>query len=220
MDENHALSILVVGLKTRRRPVDLLTVGRAIEFLTRKLGSTAEVARRAQVTPSMVNRFRAVEHLGPKTRDLVRRRLIDRVSDVHQLARIKHPKLQVKLARIALDRALSTKELRDVVTILLRSKSTDVQSVVDRVVSSRKRLEHVYAVGTPLPLGFETQKGEPRKRILRALKAHGISAHGIGPIIQHTAMLFLTDQEYRRVESISRKSGDDVSTTLSRCLGG
>jgi len=216
MREAEALAIVAAGLRRKKRAFNLVTVARAIEFLAHRYGSKSEVARRAQVTVNMLNKFLAVARLTPEVREMVQRRKVDRVMDVFLLSKLQDPKAQVAMAGVVAERGLTTLELREAVRLLKNDPSISVNEAVRVVKTARREVQRIFAVVMPL-VPQESHAGKPQRFSMTGF-SELVPNRGVR-LSKQAAIVFFDEDQYNNAKALAKKRKVSVSD-LARTLMG
>lgn len=142
-DEQTALAIVFANTRRKRREVDLLTIGRAFDYLASLYGSITKVSDRVDLSPEMIRQFITVLRLQKEVQKLVVRRKIDRVDMVKELAAIREPAKQIAVAREAV--ASDTKDLRDIRRLVKAGRST-AKDAKATILQNKPQQLHVFVV--------------------------------------------------------------------------
>lgn len=112
LDKETALAIAFANMRRKKRPDDLVTVGKAYEYLTKVYGSQEAVANTVGLSTEMVRQFLTVLKLPQEVQRLFSNRQIDSVDVAKELAALREPAKQVAAAKLIAD-SLS-KDVRDI----------------------------------------------------------------------------------------------------------
>lgn len=205
------LANVAAGLRRRTRSLDLVTVAGSIRRLVSSLGSTAEVARRADVSAGMLRKFLSIERLEPEVRDLFKERQLDRVMDAFLLSKVTQPRNQRSLARLVTSKHLTTHELRDAVRFIHHRVSPE--DAVKLVLKGRPKTENLFVVA--MPFGGRPDRGELH-RISQEL--HRTFPGSSVRIDAGVAVVALDEVSYRRAQKLAKERGLELTGFASEIL--
>lgn len=194
------LANVAVGLRRRRRSVDLVTLAGSIRRLISSLGSVSEVARRADVSPGMLLKFLAIDRLNPDVRSLFKNRKMDRVMDAFWLSKVRNGKDQYRLAQSIQRDRLTTHEVRDAVRFINRQHS--VSAAIDVIRRGRPRRENLFVVAMP----FEGPHDQATVQRL-ASGLHKAFPKAVIRIDPGLAIVSLDEPSYEQAKKLSKKEG-------------
>ncbi len=114
-EEKKALSIIFANTNTKKRSVDLITLGRSFQFLEKKYGNKNKIAKKVGLSPEMVRQFLLVFDLPNEIQKEVALRNIDSVDIVRYIVSLKDPIRQLNIAKMA--KKLPSKDIRDIIRL-------------------------------------------------------------------------------------------------------
>jgi len=165
----EALAVVLGNTGRNRRPNDLVTISKWLQFLQTELGSLSHVAERVGISRKMLSQFQSVLDLSPKVKPLVKRRLIDSVDVVAHLSQLSHAD-QIKTANAIIEDGLSSYDVRAIVELKMKSPELSIESAINDVLESRNIIEYVAQIANAPRLPEKTL----RDRIARVLPTHTI----------------------------------------------
>jgi hypothetical protein len=160
---DEALAILISSTRTKTRPVSLVEVGEWLRVAIDKLGSVAAVADRIGISTKMLRQFLLVETLTPGVKSMFRRKELDSIDAVSQLAMLPGTD-QEDVARAMAKEALDTSDVRAVVELRRKEPKASMGSVLRRVRESKTKKEYV--------VEFVVREGQTTESMVKSLARH------------------------------------------------
>jgi hypothetical protein len=109
--ETEVIGRLIANTHRPKRTLSIVDIAEDISWLSKHLGSLSAAASVLSISAGMLNQFLRVQKLSPKARVLVKRREIDSVSVVHNLAKFSPADQDIIVERIK-QRQLGYSDLR------------------------------------------------------------------------------------------------------------
>lgn len=169
-DVEKALAGLIAGTRRVKRGISLAEILRNIATLRHKLGSLQNVAERAGLSLEMVRQFWSVRNLCPEVMKYVTQRKLESVDVAHRIAKLGRQD-QPAVARAYLEGALSSRDVRDVVSYKRSHPRVSIESAICSVSRSRN-IRH-YVVLLEIARSKASEKAI-RSRISEALGGEGV----------------------------------------------
>jgi len=130
-----ALSVLLQATRTTKRGVDLVTASRALAIAREALGGLKAVADRVGLSEQMLRDFACVEELCAAVRKMYAEKRLTSVDVAVRLSRLPRSE-QLTVAREHLAGRLTSKQVRDVVSLRRRNRELSIQDAIGRVRDS------------------------------------------------------------------------------------
>ena len=152
-----ALVRLVGSTRRSHRAKNLLEVATELEVAKKLLGSRKDIAKRIGLSEEMLREFASVNRLDKSVQNMVKKGLLSSVDVAYRISML--PKGdQLQVARAYIEKKLSGKEVRDVVSLFKRNPNRKIEEAIKKVKSSRDIIQYI--------IRFRVAKGV-RKEILR-----------------------------------------------------
>jgi len=195
-----ALGVLLEATRTTTRNVDLMTVSRALEIARGRLGSQQAVSERLGLSAQMLRDFAAVEKLCRPVQKMYADKRLTSVDVAVKLSRLAPSEQQV-LARERASGRLTSKEVRDVVSLRRRMPEMTIERAIQRVKASADIKAYVII----LPLS----SGGPSVSALRARFAKLVASGNIVSLKAQgrIATLTITVEGQKRLQAEAKRRG-------------
>jgi len=152
-----ALVRLVGSTRRSHRTKNLLEVATELEVAKKLLGSRKDIAKRIGLSEEMLREFASINRLDKSVQKMVKKGLLSSVDVAYRISML--PKGdQLQVARAYIEKKLSGKEVRNVVSLFKRNPNRKIEEAIKRVKSSRDIIQYI--------IRFRVAKGV-RKEILR-----------------------------------------------------
>ena len=138
----EALAVLISSTRSKKRPLPLTEIAKWLEIAVAKLGSYETVAQRIGLSPHMLRQFSNVRRLPESVQQLFESRQIDSVDASTHLAMLPEKEQNI-LAAALTSGEIDTKDLRAIVQLHQREKSSSIDDLLRRVKESKTRHEYV-----------------------------------------------------------------------------
>ncbi len=137
-----ALIRLVGSTGRSHRAKNLLEVATELEVAKKLLGSRKDVAKRIGLSEEMLREFESVTRLSKSVQNIVKKGLLSSVDVAYRISML--PKGdQLQVARAYVEKKLSGKEVRDVVSLFKRNTNRTIEEAIERVKSSRDIIQYL-----------------------------------------------------------------------------
>jgi len=143
MDEETALAILFANTKRKKRRVDLITIAKSCDYLTKLYNSQKKVAEKVGLSSEMIREFRSALKLSKEVQKLISDRKIDRIDIIKELSTLKDKNKQLALAKNIAN--MKTKDIRDVKR-LIKKANTSIEESKKKVLDSKLKGLHIFLV--------------------------------------------------------------------------
>jgi len=163
MDEETALAILFANTKRKKRNVDLITIAKSCEFLTKLYSSQIKVADKLGLSSEMIREFRSALKLPEQVQKLILSRKIDSIDIIKELSTIKNRKKQIDLAKNIAN--LKTKDIRDVKR-MIKQANVSIEESKRKVAESKLKGLHIFLVDFTDEI-YNTIVNEAKKRQMK-----------------------------------------------------
>ncbi len=131
-----ALIRLVGSTRRSHRAKNLLEVATELEVAKKLLGSRKDIAKRIGLSEEMLREFESVTRLDKSVQNIVKKGLLNSVDVAYRISML--PKGdQLQVTRAYVEKKLSGKEVRDVVSLFKRNTNRTIEEAIERVKSSR-----------------------------------------------------------------------------------
>lgn len=194
-----ALIRLVGSTGRSHRAKNLLEVATELEVAKKLLGSRKVVAKRIGLSDEMLREFESVTRLDKSVQNIVKKGLLSSVDVAYRISML--PKGdQLQVARAYVEKKLSGKEVRDVVSLFKRNTNRTIEEVIERVKSSRDITQYL--------IRFRIAKSV-RKEILRGKFATMLGGSNIVSleVKGKVANLTITEEGRIKLQREAKKRG-------------
>lgn len=194
-----ALIRLVGSTGRSHRAKNLLEVATELEVAKKLLGSRKVIAKRIGLSDEMLREFESVTRLDKSVQNIVKKGLLSSVDVAYRISML--PKGdQLQVARAYVEKKLSGKEVRDVVSLFKRNANQTIEEVIERVKSSRDITQYL--------IRFRIAKSV-RKEILRGKFATMLGGSNIVSleVKGKVANLTITEEGRIKLQREAKKRG-------------
>jgi len=143
MNEELALSIVFANTKRKKRRVDLLTLAQSCEYLIDLYGNRKKLAQEIGLSSEMIRNFLLILNFPPEVQSEVKNRNLDSLDVIKQLATIKDPNQQIRIAKMA--KNLTTKDIRDIIRVTKNSSFSENEAK-EIVMNSKPKGLNVFII--------------------------------------------------------------------------
>lgn len=143
LDEDSALSILFGNTKRKRRNVDLITVAKSCEYLSRLYGSNVAVAKKVGLHSEMVRQFLSLLKLPDEIKGLISARQIDKLDVAYRISTLADAGQQSAAAK-ALANIESSRDVRDVVRLMKGGIAPQESAAI--VMTAKPKGYHIFVM--------------------------------------------------------------------------
>jgi DNA-binding transcriptional regulator YdaS (Cro superfamily) len=159
----EALAVLISSTRSKKRVLPLTEIAKWLEIAVAKLGSYEAVAQRIGLSPHMLRQFSNVRRLPESVQQLFESRQLDSVDACTHLAMLPETE-QIILATALTSGEIDTKDLRAIVQLHQRDRSSSIDDLLQRVKESKTRHEYVAE--------FVVRGAKTRAALLSAFEKH------------------------------------------------
>lgn len=194
-----ALVRLVGSTRRSHRAKNLLEVATELEVAKKLLGSRKDIAKRIGLSEEMLREFESVDRLDKSVHNMVTKGLLSSVDVAYRISML--PKGdQLQVARAYIEKKLSGKEVRDVVSLFKGNTNQTIEEVIERVKSSRDIIQYI--------IRFRVAKGV-RKKVLRCKFAAILGGRNIVSLEVNgkVANLTITEKGRKILQREAKKRG-------------
>lgn len=136
--EYEVVPRLLISTHKQKRPFSIIDVADDIDWLSNHLGSLSAVSAILNVSSGMLNQFLRVRNLTPEAQALVKKREIDSVTAVHNLAKFS-AKDQDEISNLIKQDSLSYLDIRLLSPLRKQFPDTPIEFLVEKLKNSQNR---------------------------------------------------------------------------------
>jgi hypothetical protein len=137
-----ALIRLIGSTRRSRRSKNLIEVAKELAVAEKLLGSKKIIAEKIGISEEMLREFESVKKLSNSVKEVIINGRLTSVDVAYRLSML--PAVdQLKVAKAYIEGGLNTKDIRDIVTIFKRNPKSDIDTLIDRIKSSKDIIQYV-----------------------------------------------------------------------------
>jgi len=134
------------GTGRKKREINLLELAEEIKSLYNENKSLAKIARTIKLSSEMVRQFLKINSLEERTKDLIRKGLIQSVDACYRLSKIEGNE-QTILAKQIIDKSLNSDDVRAIIKYKINNPKLPMLKLVEKLIRSKDRKIYVAYLG-------------------------------------------------------------------------
>lgn len=132
------IAALIPNTKTKKRPLDLISINNKFKELIQEINSKKEVSKLLGISVGMINKFLSIERLNSYVINIVKCRKIDSVSVANQISKYKLSE-QTILANAIINEELSGRDLKVFGPLRKAYPNKKISELIDILIDSKNR---------------------------------------------------------------------------------